>query len=163
MSAELSDEDDPAVTILPAGSIPVARSPRYIRTYSVAMVRWVKCRSTRARQAAGSTRTTSALSAASSSTESPSAPTSAEMISGSAPRWVPSTGVPLASASISVRPNGSSHSAGIQRHAAPASRPTFRAPPTLPTKRMLRRSDGRHPPASSRRRPERLAPSIAQR
>ena len=52
------------------------------------------------------------------------------------------TGVPLASASMSVSPNGSSQSAGIQRHRAPASNSTLRSPWTRPTYEMPRRKLG---------------------
>ena len=100
----------------------------------------------------------------SSSRESPRAPTSLETISGSAPRRVPSTGVPLIIASTRVRPNGSSQSAGIQRHAAPASSSAFRV--------AVHDADEPNVAGSgwaAIRRPRRwvcplrLAPSIAQR
>src|ERR1051326_5964662 len=55
-----------------------------------------------------------------SSNVSPTAPPSAPMISANAPRGVAITGVPLAIASTTFRPNGSSHCAGIQSQRAPA-------------------------------------------
>ena len=76
--------------------------------------------------------------------------------SGSAPLRVPSTGVPLIIASTSVRPNGSSHRAGIHRQLAPASRSAFRSPSTEPTKRTRRLRLGRHPPATTSRPPATL-------
>ncbi len=60
-------------------------------------------------------------SATSSSSVSPSAPLDGVTISGSAPRRVASTGVPLTIASIAASPNGSFHCPGIQRQAARAS------------------------------------------
>ena len=120
-------------------------------------------RSIRARQASGSIRSSAGRSVTSSSTLSPSAPTSGEMISGSDPRRVPNTGVPLTSASRMVLPQGSSHCAGIQSTRAPASSAAFRSPPTLPMYRTQRLRLGRHPPARRSRRRVRFAPSTARR
>ena len=61
-------------TTVPPAASPSPGSPGYIRTYPAAIVRWVKWRSTRARQASGSSPSIAGRSATSSSTESPSAP-----------------------------------------------------------------------------------------
>src|SRR5256886_7065974 len=106
----------------PAGSVPVSSRWRYIRRYSSAITMWVKNRSACARQAAGSRVWICSAAAMISSIVSHSAPTSDEISSGSAPRRVPSTGVPESSASTVTRPNGSSHCAGFHRQRARASR-----------------------------------------
>jgi hypothetical protein len=97
-----------------------------------------------------------------SSTVSQSAPTSGVISSGSAPRWVPSTGVPDRNASIVTRPNGSSHAAGFHRHRARASSAALVAPSTSPTNLIDPVKLGRQPPATMSRWPVRFAASTAQ-
>src|SRR6266705_962613 len=107
--------------------------PWYIRTYSDAISRWVNHRSACARHARGSRVPIFSAAAIISSSVAQIAPTSGVRISGKAPRFVTSTGVPENNASIVGNPNGSSHCAGIQRQRARASRTALRLPPTSPT------------------------------
>src|SRR5438309_904188 len=146
----------------PAGSSPVLSRCSYTLTYPSACVTWVNQRSACARHACGSRVSMVREASISSSSVSPSAPTSSVSTSGSAPRRVATTGVPENRASMVVRPNGSSHSAGIHRQRAPASSSAFSLPSTSPTNLIRRENVGRQPPASTRRRPVRFAASMAQ-
>ena len=90
------------------------------------------------------------------------APTAGVTSSGSAPRRVPSTGVPESSASTLTSPNGSSHCAGFHRQRARASSAALVVPSTSPTYFTEPVKLGRQPPATIRRCPVRFAASTAQ-
>src|SRR3989454_5925866 len=97
-----------------------------------------------------------------SSNVSHSAPTSGVISSGSAPRRVPSTGVPESRASIVTRPNGSSHSAGVQRQRGPGGSAALGAPAPPPPYLIEPGELGRPPPPTMGGGAVRLAPSPAQ-
>ncbi len=111
----------------------------------------MKWRSACARHAAGSRVWIVSAAAIISSIDSHTAPTSGVISSGSAPRRVPSTGVPEKNASIVTKPNGSSHSAGFQRQRARASNAALVGPSTSPTYLMDPVKLGRQPPATMSR------------